>query len=262
MVVKRSRAEGKQPNHWYRHYAGQNQADVYQGDVYDVCLARDVIEADGAPLENPCEDELVVICSSCGHWCHALHSGFKGTLGCLRETYCPNCLTACFRETLVIAPRQFAKEQLTLDLIQQYIQDRMDSAAWSGGVGNVQGFSELMPEFAAEFQLNDCGIEWSNNCPACGTISSEAELDFHHWDYDDDIGCQLCRECHTYIHGGMTAAEQTEETGRPWQFEAAQLLLDLSVRNGLSFGDIAEFNRRYNMPLATTAADAAEEVFG
>jgi hypothetical protein len=36
-------------------------------------------------------------------------------------------------------------------------------------------------------------------CPLCGVSE---DLDYHHWDYERNIGVCLCRECHNYIHGG------------------------------------------------------------
>jgi hypothetical protein len=36
-------------------------------------------------------------------------------------------------------------------------------------------------------------------CPLC---RSDATLEFHHWDYDRDIGIELCRDCHNAVHGG------------------------------------------------------------
>lgn len=38
------------------------------------------------------------------------------------------------------------------------------------------------------------------HCPLC---RSEADaLEFHHWDYENDVGVELCGECHSAIHGG------------------------------------------------------------
>ena len=33
-------------------------------------------------------------------------------------------------------------------------------------------------------------------------------LDKHHWDYEEDVTCPLCRDCHDYIHQNMRASEQ------------------------------------------------------
>lgn len=35
-------------------------------------------------------------------------------------------------------------------------------------------------------------------CPVCRR--EQVKLDFHHWDYTNDIGCRICRECHRYAH--------------------------------------------------------------
>lgn len=36
-------------------------------------------------------------------------------------------------------------------------------------------------------------------CPLCDTST---DLEYHHWDYDKNIGIHLCRECHNCIHEG------------------------------------------------------------
>lgn len=38
------------------------------------------------------------------------------------------------------------------------------------------------------------------HCPLCRrTVDA---LEFHHWDYDHDVGIELCRKCHNAVHGG------------------------------------------------------------
>lgn len=56
-------------------------------------------------------------------------------------------------------------------------------------------------------------------CPICG--GKPSHFDFHHWDYENGIGVRICRDCHSHIHGGMTATRQAElsPTG-DWRFFA------------------------------------------
>ena len=45
----------------------------------------------------------------------------------------------------------------------------------------------------------------SGVCPLCRQGS---KLDFHHWDYETDIGVKICRECHEHIHDGIRKTHQ------------------------------------------------------
>ena len=40
-------------------------------------------------------------------------------------------------------------------------------------------------------------------------------LDYHHWDYEIDVGCRLCRDCHEYIHE-PEGARPSETPGEEW----------------------------------------------
>ena len=37
-------------------------------------------------------------------------------------------------------------------------------------------------------------------CPLCRNVVKS--LEFHHWDYDHEIGVEICRDCHNFIHEG------------------------------------------------------------
>jgi len=52
----------------------------------------------------------------------------------------------------------------------------------------------------------------TGTCPLC---KFEKRLDYHHWDYQNDVGCRLCRECHQYIHF-PTNAKPSETVGNEW----------------------------------------------
>jgi len=68
-------------------------------------------------------------------------------------------------------------------------------------------------------------------CAACRSPAEMCELDFHHWDYDDDVGCLLCRECHDYIHE-PEGARPSEAAGGAWVWEAVPRLADLQQKVG------------------------------
>jgi len=50
------------------------------------------------------------------------------------------------------------------------------------------------------------GVQWEPRCPICR--SEVQSPDFHHWDYNDDIGLCVCRGCHEGIHRHNTVKTQ------------------------------------------------------
>jgi hypothetical protein len=60
-------------------------------------------------------------------------------------------------------------------------------------------------------------------CKLCNT--DEVSLDFHHWDYENDYGCWLCRPCHDYIHKPI-GAQPSETPGDEWIRKAVDRLLE------------------------------------
>lgn len=62
----------------------------------------------------------------------------------------------------------------------------------------------------------------SDHCRLCG---SGGDLDFHHWQYSDDTGCLLCRDCHSYIHE-PDGARPREGPGNEWVEHALRRLLE------------------------------------
>jgi len=98
-------------------------------------------------------------------------------------------------------------------------------------------------------------------CPSCGEEAEDSRFDFHHWDYDNDIGCRLCRDCHQHIHRGMRAFEQTKEVGTEWQRDAVPRLYACANSNGLEFDSAVEFCHRFNIPKGSTAQKAVSELF-
>jgi hypothetical protein len=112
------------------------------------------------------------------------------------------------------------------------------------------------PETMRSPILNDLA-EYHHRCPCCGYAaeSGDREFDFHHWDYEDDIGCQLCRKCHTYIHRGLSASEQRREVGTDWESDAAERLYERATSNGLEFEQAYRFCLRFNIPGDNPAQD-------
>ena len=75
-------------------------------------------------------------------------------------------------------------------------------------------------------------------------------IDFHHWDYELDVGVRLCRECHESIHDGLRARDQTEMApeGETWKVDAGLNLINTHEHiHGVadSWDDVFE---RYNIP--------------
>ena len=50
-------------------------------------------------------------------------------------------------------------------------------------------------------------------CPVC--TRTGVRLDFHHWDYQNDIGCEICRECHEHAHGEH-GTKPSHTVGNSW----------------------------------------------
>jgi len=96
----------------------------------------------------------------------------------------------------------------------------------------------------------------------CAFCESEGRLDFHHWDYDRDIGINICRVCHNYIHEGKRARVQTSEApkGEDWKVAVINRTVGLHEQlNGRS-DSWADFFTRYNIPHDIKAYDDVKDL--
>jgi len=68
------------------------------------------------------------------------------------------------------------------------------------------------------------------SCPICG---DDVKLDFHHWDYDEDIGIEICRDCHNEIHDGLHQSHQENKARAHgydgWLHRAVDNLVELDI---------------------------------
>lgn len=83
-----------------------------------------------------------------------------------------------------------------------------------------------------------------NRCRLCG---SEDDLDFHHWKYDGDVGCPLCRDCHSYIHepeGGRPG----ETAGNEWLETAFPRLVERHLKHNYFLTTPRLIAQHYNIP--------------
>lgn len=70
----------------------------------------------------------------------------------------------------------------------------------------------------------------SRQCPLCR--GEAAELDFHHWDYENDTGTEFCRPCHNAIHGGEDGRVSIQQNRAEyygvggWHYEAIINLIE------------------------------------
>lgn len=211
------------PQHWFDH-----EPTV----IENVKLAEDIL---GGSLFESQESRFIHICGACGHWLGAVHgewfekfdsyrdinsieSAFTANL---EESLCPACGAACFAHGSLVAPLNDARSLRQTYNVTRYVFNRADKAIWEGAEFTTQHM---------ENELYDHG--YLARCPACGFAeqygNSDREFDFHHWDYENDVGCYLCRECHNHIHNNQRAKEQTKETGQEWQYDAVSRLLSLS----------------------------------
>jgi hypothetical protein len=86
--------------------------------------------------------------------------------------------------------------------------------------------------------------EEPDRCPLC--LSTEGELDFHHWRYGDDpAGCYLCRGCHNQVHTRGAKPSQSAD----WLLECVNALAELHNENHPP-ADAQTLADRYNLPTA------------
>jgi hypothetical protein len=99
-------------------------------------------------------------------------------------------------------------------------------------------------------ELTDDSRRSSPFCPLCNARKEKSELDFHHWDYDRNIGVQLCRGCHEKIHDGQRAHIQTKEApdGTTWHKRTTRNLVNIHTENFGSVKPWKAFFERYNIP--------------
>jgi hypothetical protein len=211
------------------------------------CLGADFL--DGSPgsvrIINPPEDPLVQLCPACGHSLQAFHSGYRGESDSFREVMCPSCFRALFRYTTVISHYGAVRESGLSDIFERYVKARGNRMFWRGDFDSGDYPSLMGYKSQIHISLDS---EWHPRCPCCGSAAAYAEnIDFHHWDYENDIGCQLCRSCHSYIHRGLTASEQAERTGDHWQIDAVRRLFDCTSHS-LSISDPQRLAWRFNIP--------------
>lgn len=237
------------PEHWFD--------STVKLTTNEVRLSQDILN--GKWVKNPSGERVIHMCGVCGHHLTAVHGGWFSEFGNgddiddsdssfldnLREVLCPNCDSACFRQGSVVASLGAAKELPARD-IKRYISNRADARIWSNGLGSYDDVVSTLTKL--ETSLRDHG--WNARCPACGYAEAygDREFDFHHWDYDNDVGCALCRKCHNRIHDDMTAREQSQKTGKAWQYDAIKRLVTISNRHGLPLNSEREFKQRYNIP--------------
>lgn len=267
-VLARASPQETLPEHWFDHTPPDSP-------YYNTAQA--VIGGD-LPREPRDVDRYVHICGNCQHWLGAVHSGYfkrmtppfdqpndgydrpPGFVQSLMESLCPKCGAANFRESSLVMAHSDAvfveKEGVNLT---RYIHNTADVIFWRsvwGGPGEPLGAS------AVEMPLRDIG-DYVARCPCCGYAVSYGgrEFDFHHWDYENDTGCQLCRKCHSHIHRGLRASEQQEETG-DWERDAIERLYERSVNNGLKFNRVHGFVQRFNLRVDPELLDYIRGVIG
>ena len=229
------------PQHWHDH----QPADApYLFTAAEVLLGN---------LPRNEGERYVHICGNCHHWLGAVHSGYFDPLeapydeeahdfiGALKESLCPQCGAAIFRDGGIIMSHSDAvmvQSESAEGVLTKYIKNRADAEFWCGADPEI-----------VEMPLYDVDGGFSARCPSCGYAHAYGgrDFDFHHWDYENDIGCMLCRECHSYIHRGMRAGEQGALTDG-WRRDAIRLLYERATENGLKFSSVSEFKIRFHLP--------------
>jgi len=90
----------------------------------------------------------------------------------------------------------------------------------------------------------------SRNCMCCGASEIDARIDFHHWDYQTDIGVHLCRDCHNFVHEGVRARDQSKESphGEDWRIPTVNRMVGLHENTNGAVKSWDRFLERYNIP--------------
>lgn len=245
------------PRHWFDHTPGDTPYITTAGDVLRGRL----------PRERNDVRRYIHICGNCQHWLGAVHNSYFENLtppydepegehlrppsfiSNLMEAFCPKCGAVNYRQgSLVMAhsdATQVEKEGMNLT---RYLHNRADITFWRSQMG---GPESPLAASSIEMPMYDIG-DYNARCPCCGyaVAYGDREFDFHHWDYDDDVGCQLCRECHSHIHRGMKAAEQDDLTG-DWRRDAIARLYERATKHGLKFNTAHGFIQRFNIKPVT-----------
>jgi len=211
----------------------------------DCCLAVDVI-LNGAEAisESPGGTPFILHCGNCGQRLHAFANSncLRQDAEALKEVLCPSCHTANFRHSLILATKGTSSECFKRDgyACRSYIRDRMDWEFWRGDIvsdtavdnGGAFMYSSETPPLRSirESEPGVSDIGWEPSCPVCGVADDgTTRFDFHHWDYEDDIGVQLCRDCHNHAHGGQRISDLPEQDG--WREEAKERLISRMASN-------------------------------
>ena len=96
-------------------------------------------------------------------------------------------------------------------------------------------------------------------CACCGSVEANSEIDFHHWQYnEEEPGCHLCRGCHEYIHRYTRARHQS--SGWHWKRDAVMRLLNLAAEQGNEFDSVEAFCDQFNIP-DNVSREQAEKSF-
>lgn len=248
------------PGHWHDHAPTGRRGVVTGAAVIDGALP---VTTDGDP------ERWIQICGNCGHWLGAVWAGYfaaldaeppydradsiPGFIDMLMESLCPECGAAIFRWTMLVASLKRARGAGGQNTdFQRIVRNLADERWWHGDESDHQIADGMMR-----------GVkQWNARCPCCGYAAAYGgrEFDFHHWDYNDDIGCMLCRDCHSHIHRGMTASEQGELSDS-WKRDAIRRLYDRSTANGLNFDRGTKFAARFNIPSNEVTRGALSNLF-
>lgn len=87
-------------------------------------------------------------------------------------------------------------------------------------------------------------------CPLCLT-SEPRNVDFHHWEYENDTGVYICRSCHNRIHDGKRASKQSRDQpgNETWHVAAASNLMAIHEDIHGNPESWRAFADRYNLPV-------------
>jgi peptidoglycan/xylan/chitin deacetylase (PgdA/CDA1 family) len=233
-------------DHWYDHRPK---------DSPHIMLASDILNGE-YPTRGDDADRYVTVCGACQHMNGAVFGGYfdqfekpinetdAAFIDRLREALCADCGATLFRDSqLVMAYSDAVQARRETDLTR-HVKNTADAKFWSGK-SDSRYFD---PGYEWASKLLD--LEYEPRCPCCGyaTDYGDREFDFHHWDYDNDRGCILCRNCHKHIHRGGTVSDQKDIVDN-WKADAIQRLHDRATGKFLEINSASEMVTRFNIKL-------------
>jgi hypothetical protein len=243
--------EGVIGRHWFDHMARPPHPHVM--------LAEDILNG-RPPTRGEHADKYVTVCGKCEHANEEVRGTYfedlkkpiqeirTGFADSLRKDDCSNCGAVLFRQgQLLMAHSDLIHAKKENFDLRGYLKRRLNLTFWRDGYHS----QHLGTGTILKIGLPD--ILYEPRCPCCGYALSygDREFDFHHWDYETDTGCTLCRSCHSHIHRDEFVSDQRDAVD-DWKADAIQRLYDRATGKFLEIDNARDMVSRFNITLSAS----------